>query len=94
MAYWKADFVKVNGYNQDITGYGEEDSELASRFTNNGIKKRKIKLTAVQYHIYHQVFSRARRNANASIQQEIARSGQKYCLNGLELRLPEGGKDI
>lgn len=92
MAYWKADFVKVNGYNQDITGYGEEDSELASRFTNNGIKKRKIKLGAVQYHIYHKAFSRARRDANAVIQQEIACSGQKYCLNGLELRLPEGTK--
>ena len=90
MAYWKADFVKVNGYNQDITGYGAEDSELASRFTNNGIKKRKIKLGAVQYHIYHKAFSRARRDANTCIQEEITQSGQRYCLNGLELLLPEG----
>lgn len=90
MAYWKADFVKVNGYNQDITGYGAEDSELASRLTNNGIKKRKIKLGAVQYHIYHKAFSRARRDANTCIQQEITQSGQRYCLNGLELLLPEG----
>lgn len=36
-AFWKDDFVSVNGYNMDIEGWGAEDFELATRFVNAGL---------------------------------------------------------
>src|SRR5687768_5419140 len=38
MAFWKKDLVAVNGYNESFFGWGREDSELAIRLMNAGIK--------------------------------------------------------
>ena len=84
MSYWAGDFFKVNGFNEDIIGYSREDSELAARFTNNGIKKRKLKFGGLQYHIHHEFASRERSSQNISIEQQTIESGIKYCLNGLK----------
>ena len=43
MAFWKEDLLKVNGYNEAITGWGSEDHELVCRLINNGVRKRTIK---------------------------------------------------
>ncbi len=53
MAFWKNDLLKVNGYNEDFIGWGREDSEIAIRLINAGVKKRFIKMGAVCYHLYH-----------------------------------------
>lgn len=58
-AYWKSDFIKVNGYNNDLKGWGHEDEELATRLVNNGVFKKNVKLCCIQYHIFHKLASRA-----------------------------------
>ena len=40
---WKKDFIIVNGYNEDMVGWGFEDSELSVRLINKGLFK-KIKV--------------------------------------------------
>ena len=84
MSYWRKDFFEVNGFNEDIVGYSREDSELAARFTNLGIKRKKIKFRAVQYHIHHKLASRDRSATNISIEKETIAEGKKVCLNGLK----------
>ena len=83
MAYWKEDFFKVNGFNEDIFGWSSEDKELAARFTNNGIKRRVIKFSAVQHHIYHKLASRERTSLNISLEEQALVDGLKFCTNGL-----------
>ena len=41
MSFWKKDLIKVNGYDENMTGWGREDSELSVRLLNNGISKKK-----------------------------------------------------
>ena len=53
MSFWKRDLMKVNGYNESIQGWGSEDSEMAFRLMNSGVKKRFLKFAAVAYHLYH-----------------------------------------
>ena len=36
LSYWKADYIAVNGYNEDIFGWGREDTELVVRMVNTG----------------------------------------------------------
>ncbi len=53
LAVWREDMLRVNGYNEDIVGWGREDSELALRLMNSGVKKRAAKLAALAYHLWH-----------------------------------------
>jgi glycosyltransferase involved in cell wall biosynthesis len=64
MAFWKSDLIRVNGYNEDFTGWGREDSELAIRLMNSGIKKRFLKFGAICYHLYHREASREMEQVN------------------------------
>ncbi len=40
LAIWRDDLVRVNGYNEAFTGWGREDSELAVRLMNSGVRRR------------------------------------------------------
>ncbi len=53
MAYWKEDFIAVNGYNESFEGWGHEDSDLTLRMMNNGVSKRYLKFAGIVYHLYH-----------------------------------------
>ncbi len=53
MGFWKNDLLAVNGYNEKITGWGREDSELSARLVNLGLTKINLKFSAIQYHIFH-----------------------------------------
>lgn len=51
-AYWRQDFVKVNGYDENINDRKKGELELAARFINNQIGKVKLKFAAVQFHLF------------------------------------------
>ncbi|HEY0931342.1 MAG TPA: glycosyltransferase family 2 protein [Gemmatimonas sp.] len=53
MAFWRDDLLRVNGYDEEIEGWGREDSELATRLLNAGVQRRNIKFSAVAYHLWH-----------------------------------------
>ena len=36
LSLWREDMLACNGYNEDFTGWGREDSELAARLMNSG----------------------------------------------------------
>lgn len=84
LAYWKEDFVRVNGYNNELSGWGHEDEELAARFINNNIVKKIVKLGAVQYHLHHEELPRANEPAHRQVIQHTLLSKVKRCLNGYE----------
>lgn len=53
MSFWKQDLLDVNGYDEDFVGWGREDSDIVIRLIKKGCFRKKIKLAAIQYHIYH-----------------------------------------
>lgn len=82
MAYWKDDFIRVNGYNNDLQGWGHEDEELTTRMVNAGIQKKKVKWRCVQFHIFHPLASRAQENRHEQAIAELSASGRVTCRNG------------
>ncbi|WP_462254056.1 glycosyltransferase family 2 protein [Ferruginibacter sp.] len=82
MSFYKNDFIKVNGYNNDITGWGREDGELAARFINSGILKKQVKNLAIAYHLFHGHFSRSRDEINMNILAEVINKKITSCTNG------------
>lgn len=84
-AFWRNDFVKVNGYNNDMHGWGCEDWELAARLINIGIKQRKLKLGGVCYHLYHKESNKDRVGINHEIYQKVIDEKVLRCKNGIVL---------
>lgn len=70
MAFWKKDLLKINGYNEDFTGWGKEDSEIAIRLMNAGIKKQFLKFGGITYHLYHKEASRDMEQKNFRMMQQ------------------------
>lgn len=81
-AFWKADFVKVNGYNNEINGWGHEDIELAARFINIGLSQKKVKMLAVCYHLHHTCIDRQRETINYKIYEHTLEQGIRFCSKG------------
>lgn len=82
MAFWKKDFIAVNGYNNELKGWGAEDKELAQRLINYGLKKRKIKFGGIQYHLFHQESDKTNHDEQVNLIKNLIKSGAKKCENG------------
>jgi glycosyltransferase involved in cell wall biosynthesis len=84
LAYWKTDFERVNGYNNDLNGWGHEDEELAARFINNNIEKKIVKLAAVQFHLHHDELPKPNEPFHRQIIEKTLDKKVKRCTNGYE----------
>lgn len=54
MAMWFEDLRKVNGFDQELIGYGYEDFDLFNRLFNIGLKRKYAKFQAIEYHLFHE----------------------------------------
>ena len=82
-AFWRTDFMTVNGYNNDLSGWGHEDIELAARFVNLGLLQKRVKMLAVCYHLFHPINSRSEEDANMQVYKKVVASGEYICTNGV-----------
>lgn len=83
ISYWREDMIAINGYNEKMTGWGREDSEMVTRLINKGIFKRKLKFAGITYHLYHEINSRTSLNINDQILYETINNKAKYCKHGI-----------
>lgn len=80
---FKKDFILTNGYNEDMIGWGKEDTELSARLINNNILKKQLINCALTYHLEHKTFERKGLNKNIKILKNTILKKQKYCKNGV-----------
>ena len=83
MAFWKADLVKINGYNEEINGWGKEDTELCIRLINAGVKKQFLKFAGITYHLYHPEASKEMLQRNIEMMQETIERKRYWTDKGL-----------
>lgn len=79
MAMWADDLNRINGFNEDITGYGGEDVDLFNRLMNSGVKKKYALFCAIEYHLWHK-HEKVTEDKQVSL---FAIPGRTYCANGL-----------
>lgn len=84
LAFWRSDFIAVNGYNEDIIGWGHEDHEFVYRLLHKGIKERRLKFGGVIKHLYHPADpSRPMSINNRKIQENTISQHLTWCKNGI-----------
>ena len=79
---FKNDIVKVNGFNEEITTWGREDSEFVQRLFNTGVYKQHLKFSGIQYHLYHN--ERSHNNTNNEILQATMKNKITWCSLGID----------
>ncbi len=84
ISYHKQDFIDVNGYNEDMEGWGREDSEFILRLLNNNVKGKRLRYGGIIYHIYHKESSKSNLKDNNRIQQNTIDEKLVWCENGVD----------
>jgi glycosyltransferase involved in cell wall biosynthesis len=79
---FKEDILEVNGFNEEITSWGREDSEFVQRLFNNGVKKQHLKFSAIQYHLYHD--ERSHNSINNNILKNSILENSVWCQSGID----------
>ncbi len=84
MSFWRKDLLAVNGYNENYVGWGPEDSEIAARLMNAGIRKKSLKMGGVQYHLHHTYVDTSRKAINEELLRTTIQTNITYCQKGVD----------
>lgn len=87
MAIWRADAIKVNGFNEAFVGWGREDSEFVVRLLNAGVRRKDLRLGGVGYHLYHNENSKSNLTVNDKLLEEAIQKRIARCEIGLSQHL-------
>ena len=79
---FKEDIIKVNGFNEEMTTWGREDSEFVQRLINIGVRKQHLKFSGIQYHLYHK--ERIHNKINNKILQATIKNNATWCSLGID----------
>ena len=83
LGVWADDFRAVNGFDEVFEGWGFEDSDLAVRLLNLGIRRKYGAFATGVLHLWHRENDRAREGENRQrLQQRIA-GGEIRAARGL-----------
>ena len=90
---WRDDLLRVNGFDERMEGYGNEDLELDQRLRNAGLRRRRLKFAGLAVHLRHASRAPVRiagvELPNESILRETAASGAIRCEAGISGHLDE-----
>ncbi len=79
----RADYVRLNGFEAQIQGWGLEDSEFAVRAINFGLKIRSGRLALGVFHLWHEERSRESGQRNQQILEAAIRDRRTRAHVGL-----------
>jgi hypothetical protein len=85
---WREHLVKVNGYNEAFVGWGREDSELAVRLMNAGVRRLDVRGWALCFHLWHPPADRTNLKFNSELLAKAQNAGLTRCERGLDAHLP------
>ena len=83
MSFWKDDFIKINGFNESLVGWGIDDSEMIERLHNIGLKGKRLKFAGIVYHIYHKEQSKSHIEVNNDIERLTKEKKLTFIENGI-----------
>lgn len=73
----------VNGFDETLDGWGMEDSDLAVRLINSGLKVKTLRYAAPQLHLWHKEEDRSKAKRNTDFLNETISTKRIRALKGL-----------
>jgi len=65
MACWKSDALKINGFDETMTGWGHEDADFVFRLTNIGLIRKSGSWSTEVLHLFHKINDQSQAAENA-----------------------------
>lgn len=81
MGFFKQDFMRIGGFSQKFQSWGREDSEFVARFLFAGGEFRRLKFSAIAYHLYHDESPKGTLEANHALYLETIKNKSTFCKN-------------
>ena len=53
LAVWREDLIKIGGFEEQVTGWGYEDSDLVIRLLNSGVLRKSGRFATTILHLWH-----------------------------------------
>jgi glycosyltransferase involved in cell wall biosynthesis len=89
LAAWRDDLVQVNGFDEDMVGWGPEDKECVARLMNAGVQGYQLRFSALATHLYHPTRAPSGRTPNDEILDDTLARRRTWCESGLDQHLSE-----
>jgi glycosyltransferase involved in cell wall biosynthesis len=83
LGVWADDFRAVNGFDEAFEGWGFEDSDLAVRLLNLGVRRKYGAFATGVLHLWHREYDRAKEGENWQRLQQRIGSGEVRAALGL-----------
>lgn len=87
--FWRKDLIRVNGFNEQIVGWGPEDKECVARLMHVGIRGIQLRFAALATHLYHPSRKPCGVNPNDAILEATLAQRLTRCELGLDQHLAE-----
>ncbi len=81
LGLWRADYFKVNGFDESFCGWGHEDADFLIRLLHAGVKIKDGRFAAPVYHLWHAVNDRGHEAAN--LQRLDKRINDLTCIRAV-----------
>ncbi len=89
LGFFRDDFLRVNGFNEDFIGWGREDTEFVVRLLNAGVRRYNVRFNSIAYHLYHVENTRQSLPKNDVLLQAALQNHAIWCDNGAINENPE-----
>jgi predicted glycosyltransferase involved in capsule biosynthesis len=83
MSFWKEDFIKINGFNESLIGWGVDDSEMIQRLHNINVVGKRLKHCGIAFHIYHNEQNKSHIEINNEIEKNVRENKITFTENGI-----------
>lgn len=83
-AYWRSDLIRVNGFDEQMIGWGREDNDLAERLYNIGVQRKNLKFAALTIHLYHKSRQPQGENPNDKYLRATIEGKSQWCKFGID----------
>jgi glycosyltransferase involved in cell wall biosynthesis len=87
LAAWRAELLRVNGFNEDIVGWGPEDKELCARLEHAGVRRQTLIFGGIACHLHHPPAARDALPANLSILAATRATRRVRAEHGIDAHL-------
>jgi glycosyltransferase involved in cell wall biosynthesis len=84
---WRDDLLRVNGFNEDMVGWGPEDKELCARLEHAGIRRQTLLFGGIACHLHHPPASRSALATNVAILAATRASRRVRVEHGVDRHL-------
>jgi GT2 family glycosyltransferase len=92
----KADLLKVNGFDENYVGWGQEDDDLGRRLYLAGMTARSVVASAITFHLHHPLPADAtpRWHEGRNVLYYLRRKVPPFAENGLQKKDGEQPEDV